>query len=120
MRKPVSNKSLTMMPLRPSSAWKNQASWDPAVRAVLLFDEAKCAQAFSADKTYACSTNFWSLDLAQLKTQIVPILMSFIEGLKSCAPMPHHIVGRAASAQHAVSELKNFKVVVCSPPYAYI
>ena len=42
---------------------------------------------------------------------------------KSCAPLPQTSVGCAASAQHAASELKHFKVVVASPPepvFAYI
>ena len=42
---------------------------------------------------------------------------------KSCAPLPQTIVGCAAFAQHAASELKNFKVVAVSPlelAFAYI
>ena len=106
----------------PSSLGSGFASCAP-------FDEAKCAQAFSADKkTYVCSFSFWPLDLAQLNKPCVPILRSSIEGLlhhyfESCAPLPHNTVGCAASAQHAASELKNFKVVVFSLPelvFAYI
>ena len=106
----------------PTNLVSGFASCDPV-------DEAKCAQAFSADKkTYYCSINFWSLDLAHWNTPSVPILRSTIEGLmqryfKSCAPLPHTMVGCAASAQHAASELKLFKVVVVSSPelvFAYI
>ena len=93
------------------------------------FEEATCAQAFSADTwTYRCSNNFCQLDMAQLNTPSVPNLRSSIEGLMrhyftTCAPLPQNMVGRASSAQHAASDASGYKVVAVSPlelVFAYI